>query len=166
MDVSASALRRNFRTVRDAVGKGARLIPMVKANAYGLGVAEAVSALEPLHPWGYGVAAVEEGMALRHLGVEKPILVCSPLPPGSYRDAVEARLTPTISDLQGLARLREAAVAVGSPARFHLEIDTGIGRAGMDWERVAEWGQGMAKLLGPGVDLGGLFHTFPLGGSG
>jgi len=160
VEVSASALRENFRTVQEAVGSGVRMIPMVKANGYGLGVAEVVSTLEPLGPWGYGVAAVGEGVALRGLGVEKPILVCSPVPPGSYRKAVEARLAVSISDLGGLANLRKAALQAGVQGRFHLEVDTGMGRAGFDWHRVQDWTPPFQDLLGPELVWEGSFTHF------
>ena len=60
VDVSSSSLRKNLQTIRDSVGPDVRLLPMVKADAYGLGVRRAVAALEPMGPWGFGVAAVEE----------------------------------------------------------------------------------------------------------
>ena len=140
IDVSSEAFRANFRAVRDAAGKGVRVLPMVKANAYGLGMAEAVSALEGEGPWGFGVAAVSEGVGLREAGVDGPILVCSPIPPGAYSDAVKEGLTVSISSLDGLKNLRSAAVSLGEPGRFHLEIDTGMGRAGIDWREVEHWG--------------------------
>jgi alanine racemase len=133
---------------------------MVKANAYGLGMAETVKALEPLDPWGYGVAAVSEGVALRELGVRKTILVCSPLSPESYSAAVEAELTVSISDLPGLARLRDAGTAAGRTVRFHLEIDTGMGRAGLDWQGVEEWGPDVERFLGTGLLWEGVFTHF------
>ncbi|MFH1764010.1 MAG: alanine racemase [Gemmatimonadota bacterium] len=160
VDVSASALRENFRTVRGAVGDGVRIVPMVKANAYGLGVAEVVAALEPLDPWGYGVAAVGEGVGLRRLGIQKPILVCSPVPPGSYREAVENRLAVSISDLGGLASLRDASLGAGIPGRFHLEVDTGMGRSGFDWQGVDDWAPAVAELLGPELVWEGCFTHF------
>jgi len=160
VDVSASALRENFRTVRKAVGDDVRMIPMVKADAYGLGMAEAISALEPLSPWGYGIAAVEEGVRIRRMGLPGPILVCSAVPPASYRDAVEARLTVSISDLGGLANLREASIEAGAPGRFHLEVDTGMGRAGFDWNGVGDWAPGVEALLGPELIWEGCFTHF------
>ena len=68
VDVDLGALVANARTL---VGlTGTRLLPMVKANGYGLGAVAVARALEPLDPWGYGVASVEEGAALRAAGID------------------------------------------------------------------------------------------------
>lgn len=160
VDVSTRAFQQNFLRIREAVGEGVRIIPMVKANAYGLGVDGAVQALEPLDPWGYGVAAVEEGIQIREMGIQKPILVLSPLPPGSYPAAVEGDLSVSISDFQGLNRLREAAAVTGRPGGFHLEVDTGMGRAGFSWRRVSEWGPAFDHVLQPPLRWDGLFTHF------
>ena len=62
VDVDLDALVANARTLIAACGT--RLLPMVKANGYGLGATRVARALEALDPWGYGVATVEEGLAL------------------------------------------------------------------------------------------------------
>lgn len=160
VEVSPSALRANVRTVGESAGPGARILPMVKANAYGLGMAEVVSALEEIRPWGYGVATVQEGLELRRLGVEQPILVCSPIAPESYSRAVAGRLSVSVSSIQGLRTLKEAGTAAGFPGRFHLEINTGMGRAGIDWNRVGEWGPELGALLGPELTWEGCFTHF------
>src|SRR5688572_32485686 len=109
VEVDLDALRDNFRAVRDAIGPGPAIIAMVKADAYGLGAARVVRALEPLDPWGYGVATTDEGAALRELGVQRPIVVFGPLPPRAVMQAARARLTATISDIPSLDRWAAAA---------------------------------------------------------
>jgi alanine racemase len=160
VDVSWESLRQNFSTIREAVGQEVRMIPMVKADAYGLGLAETVRALEPLDPWGWGVAEVEEGVDLRQAGVAKPILVCSPTPPGSYARAVEAELTVSVSSLQGLSDLHTTCRELGARGRFHVEVDTGMGRAGFDWRRVAAWGPAVAGFHGADFVWEGVFTHF------
>jgi alanine racemase len=139
VEVDLDALRDNFRAVREAVGPDPAIIAMVKADAYGLGAARVVRALEPLQPWGYGVATTDEGGALRDLGVQRPIVVFGPLPPRAVAQAARARLTATISDIPSLDRWAAAAGAHG-PLDFHVEIDTGMGRAGFDWRDTPRWG--------------------------
>lgn len=127
VDVDLGALVANARTL---VGlTGTRLLPMVKANGYGLGAVAVARALESLDPWGYGVASVEEGAALRAAGITRPVLVASPLLP----DAIDAHLAhdlrPTIGDVPALA-----AWCRRSARPFHVEIDTGMSRAGLRWD--------------------------------
>jgi alanine racemase len=139
VQVEADALRRNYARIGEAVGSQVRILPMVKANAYGLGVADVVACLESLAPWGFGVAAVSEGLALRALGVVRPIVVCSPAPLGEIEAAVEADLQLSVSSLETLKALRRAAEATGRVASWHLDVDTGMGRSGFDWRRVDDW---------------------------
>ncbi len=160
VDVSAEALRANFRRVRDSAGPEAGVIPMVKADAYGLGMPETLAALLPLGPRAIGVATVEEGLRVRSLGVDRTVLVLSPVPPGSYPDAVEGELTVSVGDLRGLDLLARAAEAAGRPGRFHLDVDTGMGRAGFDWHRVEAWATALAERLGPPLAWEGVFTHF------
>ena len=62
VEVDLAAVTDNARTVARIAG--ARLLPVVKANAYGLGAVAVSTALEALDPWGYGVATLEEGAGL------------------------------------------------------------------------------------------------------
>ncbi|MEX2528293.1 MAG: alanine racemase [Gemmatimonadota bacterium] len=144
LEVDASAIRANFLAVRSAVGEESRIVAMVKADAYGLGALETVRTLEPLGPWGYGVATVEEGAQLRRAGIQRPVILVSPLPPGAEVAAVTEGLTASVSHVQGLERLLEAfdevkagveGGTVVAPA-FHLEVDTGMGRAGVPWQEL------------------------------
>ena len=149
VEIDLDALRANFQVIRQRAGAERGVLPMVKANAYGLGVDRVVGALEREQPWGYGVATVEEGVALRALGIARPILVATPVPPGEEGRAVEARLTPSVSDIASLLRLRSAAEAAGGDALdVHIEIDTGMGRSGFDWRQASKWGPELVRVAG------------------
>ena len=122
---------------------------MVKADGYGLGMEDVVRTLESEDPWGFGVATVEEGISLRGSGVTAAVIIFSPVPPGSYDSAVAHDLTLTVSDLDSVERLAAAASRTGQVGRFHVEIDTGMGRSGFDWRRVAEWGTPLSARTSP-----------------
>jgi len=133
------------------------VLPMVKADAYGVGLKGAVRALEHENPWGYGVATVPEGIAVRELGVTRPILVLSPFPRGSARAAVSAGLALSISDPEALLELSAAATELGREAIIHVEVDTGMGRAGLDWRAVSQWGPELVARSGPPLRWEGVF---------
>jgi alanine racemase len=160
IEIRGAAFRRNLRAVRSAVGPEPALIPMVKANAYGLGVGPAVSALEIEGPWGYGVATVAEGVELRGLGVTRPVLVFSPVPMGALETGVREGLTFCISDLEALEGVVAAADRLGRDAAIHVEVDTGMGRSGMDWRRAGEWGPAVVRSTRGPVRLEGVFTHF------
>jgi alanine racemase len=127
LDVDLGALVANARTLASI--SGSRLLPMVKANGYGIGAVEVARALETLDPWGFGVATVEEGAELRRAGIGRPILVVSPLLPDWIDRFLEHDLRPSIGDVRALH------VWIGRSERpFHLEIDSGMSRAGVRWD--------------------------------
>ena len=160
VEVDAAALRANLAYIREAAGDSAAVIPMVKASAYGLGVRDAVAVLEAGEPDGYGVATVEEGLELRALGIERPVLVMTPPPISSLTAAVDGGLTPCLSDLDSLRTLAAEAARRGRRATFHVEVDTGMGRAGLDWRSAKTWGGEVAALAAPPLRWGGCYTHF------
>ncbi len=157
MEVRADALLANARAIQASAGEGVRLVPMVKADAYGLGVADAVRVLDALEPWAFGVATAAEGVQLRELGVTGRVVVVSPPPAADLAVAVEADLQVGVSDVETLEALGEAAACAGGRAAFHVEIDTGMGRAGFDWRSVAEWGPAIQGAVGRGAEWVGCY---------
>jgi alanine racemase len=129
VEVDLAAVTENARTVARLAG--VRLLPAVKANAYGLGAVAVSRALEALQPWGYVVATIEEGAELRAAAIERPVLVLMPARDELFAMYDELHLTPAIGDVQALA----AWVQRGE-GPFHLEIDTGMGRTGVRWDEI------------------------------
>src|SRR3954470_4091587 len=125
VEIDLGALVRNGE--RFAHAAGVPLLPMVKADAYGLGAARVAQALRAVKPWGYGVATVEEGEELRAARIEGPILVFSPLLPAQFDATRRARLTPVLGDPESIRKW------IGSGQPWHLMIDTGMSRAGVSW---------------------------------
>src|SRR5688572_7154247 len=124
VDVDLGALQRNAVAIANRAG--VPLLPMVKADAYGLGAVPVARALESLEPWGFGVATIEEGVELRDAGIERPIVVFTPLASAELTAARAHELTPALSRpevIDAWRRLRGTA--------WHLAIDTGMSRSGI-----------------------------------
>jgi alanine racemase len=149
IEVRLSALVANARTVA-ARNPGARLLPMVKADAYGLGAVPVARALEALDPWGFGVATAAEGVELRQAGIRRPILVIAPT-----MEALEVvaahRLTPAL----GSTALIDRWLHLAPSLPFHVEVDTGMARAGFDWR---EFGSAAARFADEPAFEGAFTH--------
>ncbi|MEO7963511.1 MAG: alanine racemase [Gemmatimonadaceae bacterium] len=130
IDIDLDALRRNAQTL--AKNSGVPLLPMIKADAYGLGAVAAARTLRRVGVWGYGVATVAEGEALRSAGIDQRILIFSPLLVDEFDDVRRLRLTPTLGDPRAIR-----AWTAGD-GEWHLSIDTGMSRAGIPWFRIAD----------------------------
>ena len=120
----------HLRAARGGSQPPPRICLAVKANAYGHGaVAVARAALQAGVSY-FGVATVDEGVALREAGIEAPILLFSlPLPEETPAVAAAA-LTPLCGDAALGRDLARAAVAAGRSVDVHLKIDTGMERIG------------------------------------
>jgi len=128
--VSLAAVAENARTVARVAGT--RLLPVVKANAYGVGAVAVSKALEALDPWGYGVATLEDGAELRAAGITRPVVVFMPGQPSLFAEYDRFRLTPVLGDAAAIVEWTGRAEA----RPFHLEIDTGMGRSGVRWDEI------------------------------
>jgi alanine racemase len=128
VEVDLGALLRNGAALMTR--SGVPLLPMVKANAYGLGAVRVARTLERLKPWGFGVATIAEGEELRRASIACPILVFTPLLPGEFDAAVRADLTPTLGDANAITQW----AITRRP--WQLSIDTGMSRAGVPWSEV------------------------------
>jgi alanine racemase len=113
----------------------ARLVPVIKSNAYGHGLIDVARALAGRVPR-LAVYELSEALALRAAGIETPIHVLGPIPATSLDDAHAAGVELTLWDGGTyLDDVASAAHAGGSPFRVHAKIDTGVARLGM---RVAD----------------------------
>jgi alanine racemase len=130
VDVDLGALRRNGAAI--AARAGVPLLPMVKADAYGLGAARVARALEELDPWGFGVATVREGDELRRFGITRPIVLFTPVVLADLDAVRRAALRPALESRESIQRW----AVTREP--WHLSIDTGMSRSGVRWTDVAD----------------------------
>jgi alanine racemase len=130
LEIDLDAIVRNARAM---AARASGILPMVKADAYGMGAVRVVRALEQLAPWGYGVATIDEGRELRDAGIQRPIVLFTSVDADELAHASAARLTPALASAASIERW----ASIGGGA-WHLAIDTGMSRAGVRWDEVDE----------------------------
>jgi alanine racemase len=156
--IDLSALSANFKAILAAVGPGVRVLAMVKSEAYGHGLLESAKALAKAGADHFGVAEIEEGVALRQAGVRGTVVVF--LGWDGADELIEYNLTPVVFDLATLERLSARAVVRQARIGVHLKIDVGMGRFGILPDEVPSFLAAIRAL--PGIYLAGLLSHFPM----
>ncbi|MFN2622528.1 MAG: alanine racemase [Chthoniobacterales bacterium] len=123
-EIDRSALRHNAGIVRERIGS-AEMLAVVKANAYGHGLVGVAEALAKDAKY-FGIANLEEALALRAAGLNHPIMILGPALPSERSAIVEGKFIPSISAVEEA----EAFDRIG-PVAINFKVDTGMGRMGV-----------------------------------
>lgn len=129
LEVDLNQLKRNVEAIRAHVAP-AKIMPMLKANAYGHGMEGVSKFIEPYIDY-FGVALVEEGIYLRSLGIKAPILVAGGIMIEQLPLFLEHDLTLSASSPDLLAAADQLAEATRQRMKVHLKFDTGMERVGV-----------------------------------
>jgi alanine racemase len=162
-EISLKDILHNLRVIRNRVGPKRKVLAVVKANAYGLGAVAISKALEKAGTEWLGVTCANEGLELRESGVRAPILVLTGFWPGEEARLLRNNLTPTVARIDELRTLERAAAKPalrGKRARvpFHLKINTGMNRLGIEPEEVGAFARALAAC--PHLQLQGTYTHF------
>lgn len=135
--INLSNLKKNFSNIRKKVHP-ARIMAVVKADAYGHGMIPIVNTLNSLKnkPEYYAVALVEEGIELRNAKITQPILVFDALSLNNPEDYLSYNLIPTVFRQDDIRQLLKAFNKNKKIERIkvHVKIDTGMNRLGINYE--------------------------------
>ena len=157
--IDTGAIRENMQLLRSATPKSAKMLAVVKADAYGHGAVQTAKAALAGGAEMLAVAAVSEGRKLREGGIEAPILVLGPVTRHDVEEGVEYGLIQTVCTPDMVALCQEACEKTGKQTKVHLKVDTGMGRIGVrereEMDRVLE-----ALKHAGAVHLDGVFTHF------
>jgi alanine racemase len=130
-EIDMPALVQNLKNISRKISRQAKILAIVKADAYGHGAVEVARTCEKCRCY-LGVALIEEAIALRKAGIKAPILILGSIFPfTNFRYVLEYNLIPTIASLAGARSLSRIAAKHKQNIKFHLKVDTGMGRIGI-----------------------------------
>lgn len=152
VEIDTAAWRANFHDILEHV-KPLEMLPVIKANAYGMGDRETAAAFRDAGARHVAVSCLGEGLRLRELGLDVIILGASL--PEEIPPLIEAGIIPAVPDFESAELVSRAALAQGRDARVHIKVDTGMGRFGIPLGEAWETIQRIAAL--PGIELHGIF---------
>ena len=129
--IDLSAIEGNIRSIREAVPKTAKLLAVVKADAYGHGAAETSRAALSAGADMLAVATVREGTELRNAGIDAPVLVLGAVTDDDAEEGAAGSLIQTVCTPEMVRICEKAAAKAGKQTEVHLKFDTGMGRIGV-----------------------------------
>jgi len=132
VEVDLKILAENFRAIKAYV-KNSKVMPILKANAYGHGLVRVAQLYEELKADYLGVAVVEEGILLREMGIKMPILVLGGIWGNQIPLFLKHNLSITASSVDKLKQIDDTAQQMKIKAVVHLKIDTGMERIGVHY---------------------------------
>jgi alanine racemase len=158
VEVDLDAIRQNVALIRQRIAPGTKIMAVVKADAYGHGLAQAAGILMQAGVDAFAVANLTEALALRQVGGPGwPILLLGSALPFELEKIVEQNITATISTLDEARALNAAAGSRRVPV--HIEVDTGMGRVGFWHEEIPEALRQIRAL--PQLKIEALYTHFP-----
>jgi alanine racemase len=128
LEVDLGKIVGNFQTIRRRV-QPCRLMPVVKANAYGLGMAKIAAALAAAGADAFGVAEINEALTVKPFGI--PVQILGNLLPDEVEPAVEAGIWCPVGSVEDARRVSRAAAKQRKTAAVQIAVDTGMGRLGL-----------------------------------
>jgi alanine racemase len=156
LEIDLEALEGNLAVVSELAGAGVEINAVVKADAYGHGIEAVARTLAAAGAARLCVASLDEALHLRATGITAPLLVLFSVPPSCAAEAVAHGIELVAADeATTLATLDAWRAAGGDGLAIHLEVETGLSRAGLPPGRVV----GLARrIVGtPGARLAGLW---------
>ena len=147
--ININNLKKNFLNIRKKVGK-AKVMAVVKADAYGHGVKIVVDALNSLgrkKPEYFAVATPDEGVELRQLGIKQPILIFDTPDKYQINKFFNFNLIPSVFTEGHLNIIVKEKKRLKSNKRIlvHVKIDTGMHRLGVDYSEASQFIQELSS---------------------
>jgi alanine racemase len=163
-EIDLDAVRHNTRVLLSLLKRGAGLMAVVKADAYGHGMVPVARAALSAGATRLAVAGIREGVALREAGITAPIQLLTSSLPEELNEGIAADLTFAVSSIDEIKALADRSRALnqgtrrGIRTKAHLMFDTGMGRGGFCPDEV--WPAVEHVKAEKTLDLDGIFTHF------
>lgn len=159
-EINLDALVENIRNIRRITSPGAKVMGVVKSDAYGHGAIEVSKAILENGADYLAVATVEEGVELREAGIEAPILILGATADSQAEEIIQHDIMPSVFSVEYGRALSNMAKKLGKEANIYIKLDTGMSRIGFVADR-SETVDEIAEIASmPNIMIQGIFSHF------
>ncbi len=161
-EIHLDRLGRNLGRVRRLIPPGCKVMSVLKADAYGHGLAVCARFMEPFTD-AFAVATLEEALTVRRSGVKKTVLLLGILKQQEVSEAAAAEITCNLCGLAYARMLSQTLEGTGQIMKGHIEFDTGMNRTGIrlrpgEEQEAVEIAEEICRL--PNIHVTGTFTHF------
>ena len=160
VSIDLDAVSYNLENMKKNIHEDTKIIAVLKADGYGHGALPIAEHIESLpYIWGFAVACVEEGLALREGGIKKPVLILGYTFLEDYETIIKNDFRPTVFTGKMAEDLSDTAKRLNKTVKIHIKLDTGMTRIGYrDLQHDVPEILKIAEM--PGLEVEGLFTHF------
>ena len=162
-EINLYALANNILQIRKITNPNAQVMAVVKADAYGHGVARCAELLLKNGADRFGVATLNEAIELRRIFDEVPILILGSSFESETDELVKNNITPNVYMPEFAKALSDSAVKLGKTIKVHIKLDTGMSRIGFpvtDGDNSGIINEIIAISRLPMLEIEGIFSHF------
>lgn len=156
--VDTNAVKHNITQIQNMVGNSVTVMPVVKARGYGTGLNTVISIFDDLKINILAVAVIDEGISLREQGYKGEIVVLYQPYEEEIEKLLEYDLIPSVCLADFIEKFNMAAKEDKKVVKVHLEIDTGMGRTGINPNDIDSYAELFKKL--ENIKLDGIYTHF------
>lgn len=161
--VSLDAIASNLKSIRAITNENAKIMAVVKADAYGHGFLQVAKTLLENGADAFAVAMLDEAKQLRSRGIDVPILILGNTNRDLCEDLIDYDVMPTVFSYDMAKAMSDAAVKKDMDAKIHIKLDTGMSRIGFlcdekSMDDTVEEIRKISKL--PNIEIDGIFTHF------
>ena len=162
--IDIEAVRYNFKNIKEKLGKGVKMLCVLKADAYGHGASFLVREYEKMGADWYGVSNIDEALQLRKAGAIKPILIFGYTPEECAEILHKNNISQAVFSLEYAKKLHEVCKAKGIKVKAHIKIDTGMSRIGFFSQTKESQEKSVNEIIEiskmSGIEIEGIFTHF------
>jgi len=156
LEISLKYLKRNFKIIQNRV-QPSKIISVLKANAYGLGVEKIAESLSEAGTYSFGVAELNEALQITQF--KKDVQILGAILPEEIEEALKNKIIIPICEKKTAVLISNLAKKKRILARCHILVDTGMGRLGI---RVEEAKKVIPEIMNlKNISFEGIYSHFP-----
>lgn len=164
LEINLNNLEYNINSIKNAISKDTKIMPVIKADAYGHGAVVFAKFLKSLGIDMFVVSLVSEAMELREAGIDDDILMLNFLEDNYMDDVVKYDLTSSVFTYDKAVKLNNEAKKQNKKAKIHIALDTGMSRVGFQTTNEEQRIKSLAEIIKisklENIDIEGIFTHF------